>query len=85
MSYLWRFWRRKSTLLGLTVFGLFFLLISLHSYNHKNTVVSPNYNHDHHTGEDGSIQVFSVNAGSKKLQQSSNYLPEDEGVKFLPR
>ena len=39
------------------------------------------------SGEDGLIPAASgvfVSAGSKKLQQSSNYLPEEEGVKFLP-
>ena len=68
------------------------ILICLHTYNNKSVhSYSPNYyNHDHHSGEDGasiagaaSGGIF-VNAGSKKLQQSSNYIPEEEGVKFLP-
>jgi len=87
-SYLWLFWRRKSALLGCT-FIFLLILICLHTYNHKNSAsYSPNYyNHDHHSGEDGLIPAASgvfVSAGSKKLQQSSNYLPEEEGVKFLP-
>ena len=76
---------------------MFFLLIliCLHTYHQKGAPhsYSPNYyNHDHHSGEEGAAGfaaaaaasgVF-LNAGSKKLQQSSNYLPEEEGVKFLP-
>ena len=64
-------------------------MISLHTYNHHRNVQRlysvPNYySHDHHTGEGGNGIGYFVNAGSKKLQQSSNYLPDDEGVKFLP-
>merc|ERR1712156_203386 len=91
LSYLWLFWRRKSALLGCT-FIFLLILICLHTYNNKSVhSYSPNYyNHDHHSGEDGASIVGAasggifVNAGSKKLQQSSNYIPEEEGVKFLP-
>ncbi len=74
-----------SKLAGLCLVGIF-LLISLHAYNHKGVHdYSPNYyHHDHHAGEELNNPMYVVNAGRKKLQQSSNYLPEDEGVKFLP-
>lgn len=88
LSYLWRFWRRKSAVLGFLLLGLF-VLVCIHSYQNKGhnkgqqlskSFNSPNYyNHDHHAGEG----LF-VSAGSKKLQQSSVNLPDDEGVKFLP-
>lgn len=84
-SYLTRFWRRKSAVLGFLLLGLCILLF-VHSYHHKslrspNTAfINPNYyGHDHHAGEN----IF-VSAGSKKLQQSSVISPEEEGVKFLP-
>ena len=74
---------------GLLTLGLL-LLISVHTYTNKNNVHagynSPNYyGHDHHSGEEGGGMYVNL-AGSKKLQQSSNYLPEnnEEGVKFLP-
>ncbi len=35
----------------------------------------------HPDNSDGGLYA---GVGGKKLQQSSNYLPDDEGVKFLP-
>ena len=74
--------------IGFLLLGLF-VLVCIHSYQNKGhnkgqqlskSFNSPNYyNHDHHAGEG----LF-VSAGSKKLQQSSVNLPDDEGVKFLP-
>ena len=67
----------------MVIFGLF-VLITVHTYNQRSVSnFNYNYQHDHHAGE-GDFFVPHVAAGSKKLQQSSNYLPEDEGVKFLP-
>ena len=76
-------------LTGFLLLGLF-VIICINSYQNKGhnkgqqlsqkSFNSPNYlNHDHHAGEG----LF-VSAGSKKLQQSSVNLQDDEGVKFLP-
>ena len=66
---------------GILVIGLL-VLLSVHSINNghsSNPNYTPNYYmHDHHVGEEGSLQF----AGSKKLQQSSNWV-EEEGVKFI--